>query len=84
MVNKVLVKVMTINLPDLEQPCPIFLLMRETIIPRGPNIDVSKFSPGFMIQMDFSSLNVEIIRGFTSTFVDMCYATLYPFGCGYG
>ena len=33
-----------------------------------------------MLQMDFSFFNVESIRGFTSTFVDICSATSYPFG----
>ena len=31
-----------------------------------------------MLQMDFSFLNVESIRGFTSTFVSLCSATSYP------
>ena len=30
--------------------------------------------------MDFASSNVEIIRGFTSTFVAICSDTSYPFG----
>ena len=30
--------------------------------------------------MDFSFFNVESIRGFTSTFVDICSATSYLFG----
>ena len=30
--------------------------------------------------MDFAFFNVEIIRGFTSTLVSICYATSYPFG----
>ena len=33
-----------------------------------------------MLQMDFAFFNVESIRGFTSTFVDICSATSYPFG----
>ena len=33
-----------------------------------------------MLQMDFEFLNIESIRGFTSTFMDICFATSYPFG----
>ena len=33
-----------------------------------------------MIQMYFSFFNVDSIRGFTSTFVAICYATLHLFG----
>ena len=33
-----------------------------------------------MFQMDFAFFNVESIRGFTSTFVDICYATSHPSG----
>ena len=36
-----------------------------------------------MLQMDFAFLNVEIIHGFTSTFVAICFATSYPFGFPY-
>ena len=68
------------NLPDLEEPCPICLLTKATKISRGPTTDVSKFDPGFMLQMDFAFFNVESIRGFTSTFVAICSATSYPFG----
>ena len=32
-----------------------------------------------MLQMDFTFLNVEIISGFTSTFVDICSVTSNPF-----
>ena len=63
------------NIPDLEEPCPICLLTKETKITRGPTTDVSKISPGFMLHMDFSFFNVESIRVFTSTFVAICYAT---------
>ena len=57
------------NLPELEEPCPIFLLTKATEITRGPTIDVSKFSPCFMIQMEFNFFNIEIVCGFNSTFV---------------
>ena len=57
------------NIPDLEEPCPIFLLTKANKIHRGPTTDISKFAPGFMFQMDFVFFNVEIICGFTSTFV---------------
>ena len=33
-----------------------------------------------MLHMDFLLFNVEIICGFTLTFVDICSATSYPFG----
>ena len=59
------------NLPELEQPCPIPILTKATKTSRGQITDVSKFSPGFMLQMGFAFLNVESIRGFTSTFVDL-------------
>ena len=64
----------------MEEPCPIFILNTATIIPRVPTTDVSKFAPGFMLQMDFAFFNVESICGFTSTFVTICSATSYPFG----
>ena len=67
------------NLHELEDPCPIYILTKATKIPRGPTTDVSKFSPGFILQMYFAFFNVEIIRGFTSTLVAICYATSYPF-----
>ena len=68
------------NLPELDEPFPIYLLTKATKIPRGPTTDVSKFAPGFMLQMNFSFLNVESIRGFTSTFVAICSSTSHPFG----
>ena len=68
------------NLPDLDEPCRIFLWTKATKIIRGLTIDVSKSTSGFMLQMDFSFLNVYIIRGFTSTFVAICSATSFAFG----
>ena len=56
------------------------MMTKATKIPRGSTTDVSKISPGFMLQMDFSFFNVESIRGFTSTFVAICSATSYLFG----
>ena len=58
MVEKVIIKVLPKQIPDLEEPWPIFLLTKENIFSRGPNIDVSTFSPGFMLQMDFKFFNV--------------------------
>ena len=49
-------------------------------ISRGPTIDVLKFSPGFIIDMDFVFFNVEVICEFTLTYVDICSDTSYPFG----
>ena len=59
---------------------PIFLLTKETRIPRGPTIGVSKSTPGFMLQTDFVFFNVESIRGFTPTFVNIYSSTSHPFG----
>ena len=67
------------NLPELEEPSTIFLLTKATKFLRGLTIDVSKPTPGFMLQIDFVFFNVEIIPGFTSTFVAICYATSHPF-----
>ena len=48
------------NLPELEEPCPICLLTKATKISRGPTTDVSKFAPGFMLQMDSSMLKASV------------------------
>ena len=80
MARKGLMEGLPKNLPELEEPCPICLLTKATKISRDPTTDVSKFPPGFMLQMDFAFFNVESIRGFTSTFVAICSATSYPFG----
>ena len=71
------------NLPELEEPCPIYLLTKATKIPRDPTTDVLKFAPCFMLQMDFSFFNVESIHGFTSTFMAIWSATSHPFGFSY-
>ena len=55
-------------------------MTKATKISRGTTTNVSNFSPGFMLQMDFAFFNVESIHGFTSTFVAVCSATSYPFG----
>ena len=68
------------NIPDLEEPFLICLLIKAAKIPRGLTTDVSKFVYGFMLQMDFSCFYVESIREFTSSFVTVYYATTYPFG----
>ena len=68
------------NIPDLEEPWPICLLTKRTKIPIVPTTDVSKFAHRFMFQMYFAFFNVEIIRGFTSTFVAIYSATSLPFG----
>ena len=41
-----------------EDPCPICLLSKQDKIPRGPTIDVSKFAPGFILDMYFAFFNV--------------------------
>ena len=71
------------NISELEDPCLIYILTKETKILRGPTTNVSKISPGFMLQMDFASFHVEIIRGFTSTFVAIFSDTSYSFGFTY-
>ena len=55
-------------------------MTKATKITRGLITDVSIFAPGFMLQIYFSFFNVDSIRGFTSTFVAKCYATLHLFG----
>ena len=67
------------NIPDLEEDFHICLLTKANKITRVTSINVSKFPPGFMLQMDFDFFNVESIHGFTSDFVDLCSATSYPF-----
>ena len=68
------------NLPELEEPYLIYLLTKATKIPRGSTTDLSKIAPEFMLQIDFAFFNVESIRIFTSTFVDILSATSYSFG----
>ena len=67
------------NLPDLEEPLTICLLAKGTQIPRGPIICVSNIVSRFMLQIYFAFFNVEIIRGFTSNFLAMCYSSPYQF-----
>ena len=57
MTIKGLTKGLPINLPNSKDPFPICLLTITTKIHRGLTIDVSKFTPGFMLQMDFSFFN---------------------------
>ena len=54
-------------------------MTESTIINRSATTDVSKSPPRFRLQIYVDLFNVESIRGFTSTFVDICYATSYPF-----
>ena len=68
------------NIPELEGLCPMCLVTQATKIPRGPTTDVSKLSPGFMLQMYFAFFDVEIIRVFASAFVSICSTNSYPFG----
>ena len=44
------------NIPDLEEPCPIFISTKANKITRVLIIYVSKFYPGFMLQIYFSFL----------------------------
>ena len=68
------------NIYVLEEPCPICILNKATIINIVYNIDVSRFLPGFMLQLYFAFSNVERICVFKSDFVAICYATSHPFG----
>ena len=74
MTRKGLMEGLSKNLHDLEEPCPICLLAKATKITRSTTMDVSKISPGFMLQIYFSFFNVESIHGFTSIFVAICSA----------
>ena len=80
MARKVPMEGLPENLPELEDPCHICLVTKATKITRYPTAYVSKFPPGFMLQMDFAFFNGESIRGFTSNFVAICSATSHPFG----
>ena len=67
------------NLPNLEKPCVIFILFKANIITMGPKIYVSKFPPGFMLQMYLYFFNFENIHGITYIFFALCYSTSYNF-----
>ena len=79
MSRKVLMEGLPTNITDLEEPCTICPLTKAIKVTRVPNIDVSKISPGFMLQMDFAFFDVESISGFTSNFVAICSATSHTF-----
>ena len=76
---KVLMEVLPTKLPNLEEPCEIYLLIMATIITRAPKSNISNFPPGFMIQTEFAFSNVECIHGFNPTFVAICSSTSYTF-----
>ena len=59
MVSKGHMEVLLTNLPHLEESLPIRLLNKATKIPIDTNIDVSKFTSRFMIQIDFSFLMLK-------------------------
>ena len=80
MTRKWLMEVQPKNIPDLEEPWPIFLLTKATKITRGLVIYVSNSPPGFVLQTDLPFYNVQSIRLFTSTFVAICSDTSRPFG----
>ena len=79
MVKKALMNCPTTNLANLEEPWLVCLLTEVTKICIVTNIDVSKFAPWFVLQMDFLFLNAENIGVFKSTYVDICSATSHPF-----
>ena len=68
------------NIPDLEEPCPIFISTKANKITRVLIIYVSKFYPGFMLQIYLSFFGVERICGFNSTFLAKYSDTSYLFG----
>ena len=51
------------KIPDLEESFLIFLLTKATKITKGPKIDVSKFTPEFMFQMDFHFSMLKASKG---------------------
>ena len=54
MVKELLLKGLPRNIIDLEEPCSICIMTKATKISRGLTIDVSKFAPAFMFQMNSS------------------------------
>ena len=78
--RKVLMKGLPTNLPDLKDTYPIYILTKSDKIPRGQSINVSELSPGIMLQVNFTFLDVEIICGFTLTFLDIYSYSSYPCG----
>ena len=68
------------NLPDMEEPLPIWILTKAEKFPEIQPLMSKTPPPGFTIQMDFAIFNVESIRGFTSNFLAICSATSNPFG----
>ena len=71
------------NIPDVYELWTICLSNKETKMTRGMIIDVSKFAPGFMLEINFSFFNVESTYGFTSNFVAICSVISHPFGFPY-
>lgn len=54
------------TVPSLKCPCHVCHITKATRIPRQITVDLTTFSPGFMIQMDFCFAKVPSVRGFTS------------------
>ena len=52
--KKILMEGLPENIPELEEPWPIFLLTKATKTPIGPTTDVSNPPPGFMLQTYFA------------------------------
>ena len=76
MSRKGIIEVIPENIPDLEEPCPMFLLTKATRIPRGPTTDASNISYGFMLQMDFSFFQ---FWKHLWIYLDVCRYMLYYF-----
>ena len=74
--NKGIMESTPMNIHELEQSCPICLQTKETKIYIGPNIEISSFAPGFVLQMDSSYFNVESIGGFISKNMAICSTTV--------
>ena len=80
MARKELMKGHPANIPDLKRTRTICLLTKATKNNRGRTVYVSKFPPGFTLQIYLVFFSVESICGFTSNFVATCSVTSYPFG----
>ena len=81
MSREVLMKDLSTNNRDFEDPCPICLLTKADKISRGLNWCITP--PRFIIQMDFVCFNIEIFCGFISTVMAICSDTSHPFGFPY-
>ena len=77
------IKVLVYSLPKIPLTCNIPALFlywpRQLKLPEVQPLTNSQFPPRFMLQMYFTFFNVEIICGFSLSFVYIYSATSYPF-----